>query len=386
MAFGSSICDFIFTRVILMRVSIMQSRWYLLYLTIMLFGTMVLSGCDQQPIRSNSVKILTQSQNFVFEPVVKGEEITFPKDHGEHPEYLAEWWYLTANLKTETGKEIAVQWTIFRMATSDEDLSGWKTPQMYMVHAVITTKEKVWAAERFARGGIGQAGVSLNPFHAWLDNWSWDAATSDPFPGRLEFSDDHMSARLNIKQKGAIVLQGDKGYSKKHPLLSIASYYYSVPFLDLDGTITLDGKPYKVSGRGWFDREWSSSMLSAKQQGWDWFAIHLNDGSALMVSQLREEGQRPYFIGSRSWPDGRVVKLDNNQIRMKPMHFYKVSGISFPLNWLIEVPSQGLKLQTSVVRQDQWLHFIFPYWEGPINVTGTHSGKGFMELTGYEDK
>ncbi len=386
MAFGSSFGDFIFARVILMRSSTLKCRWHLLCLPIILTIAMILSGCDNKPTRSNSVKTLTQSQDFVFEPVVKGEPIVFPRDYGEHPEYLAEWWYLTANLKTETGKEIAVQWTLFRMATSDDDLTGWKTPQMYMAHAVITTKEKIWATERFARGGIGQAGVSLKPFRAWLDNWSWRAPTSNPFPGQLEFSDDDMLARLNIKQRGAIVLQGDKGYSQKHPLLGIASYYYSAPFLDLDGIIELDGKQYKVNGRGWFDREWSSSMLSAKQQGWDWFSIHLEDGSALMVSQLREKGQRPYFIGSRSWPNGKVVELDNNQIRMKPLHFLEVSGISFPLSWLIEVPSQGLRLQTNVVRRDQWLHFMFPYWEGPIKVTGSQKGKGFMELTGYEEQ
>ncbi len=386
MAFSASFCDFIFTRVILMSATTKGSRWHLFSVAIIIISMMLLGGCDDQPVRSNTVKTLTQSQNFVFEPVVKGEPIIFPRDYGEHPQYLAEWWYLTANLKTETGKEISVQWTLFRMATSDDELTGWKTPQMYMAHAVITTKKKIWTAERFARGGIGQAGVSLKPFRAWLDNWSWRAPTSNPFPGELEFSDDDMLARLNINQNGTIILQGDKGYSQKHPLLGIASYYYSAPFLNIDGIIELDGEQYKVDGRGWFDREWSSSMLSAKQLGWDWFSIHLEDGSALMVSQLREKGQTPYFIGSRSWPDGTMVTLDNNQIRMKPMHFREVSGISFPLSWLIEIPSQGLKLQTNVVRRDQWLHFLFPYWEGPINVTGSQKGKGFMELTGYEQQ
>ncbi len=278
-----------------MRALTLQSRWQQYYLAIMLLIIMPLSGCDNQPTRSNSVKTLTQSKDFVFEPVVKGEPIVFPRDYGEHPEYLAEWWYLTANLKTETGKEIAVQWTLFRMATSDDELTGWKTPQMYMAHAVITTQDKIWATERFARGGIGQAGVSLKPFRAWLDNWSWRAVTSNPFPGKLEFSDDDMLARLNIKQKGSIVLQGDEGYSQKHPLLGIASYYYSAPFLDIDGVIELDGKQFKVNGRGWFDREWSSSMLSAKQLGWDWFSIHLADGSALMVSQLREVTEAIFY-------------------------------------------------------------------------------------------
>ena len=26
----------------------------------------------------------------------------------------------------------------------------------------------------------------------------------------------------------------------------------------------------------------------------------------------------------------------------------------------------------------------FPYWEGPISISGTHSGRGYLEMTGYE--
>ena len=90
MAFGSPFGDFIFARIILMKISTLQCRWHLLYLPIMLIVTMLLSGCDNKPTRSNSVKTLTQSQDFVFEPVVKGEPVVFPRDYGEHPEYLAE--------------------------------------------------------------------------------------------------------------------------------------------------------------------------------------------------------------------------------------------------------------------------------------------------------
>ncbi|WP_318432516.1 lipocalin-like domain-containing protein [Photobacterium leiognathi] len=344
----------------------------------------VLNGCDQPKQKSKSVESLTQSTDYVFEPVVKGEKLAFPKDFGAHPDYLAEWWYFTTNLEADDGTQMALQWALFRMATGDEESKGWKTPQMYMAHAVITTKNKIWRAERFARGGIGQAGVILSPFRAWLDNWAWRAQGNSPFPGRLEFADNEMEAILDISQGGSIILQGEDGYSKKHPLLDIASYYYSAPFLNVKGMVELDGKAYRVKGQGWFDREWSSSMLSKQQQGWDWFSIHLDDGSALMVSQLREKDNEPYFFGSRSWPNGKVVQLDNNQIRMKPVKYYGVQGKQFPLVWEIDIPSQSIKLETQVVRRDQWLPFIFPYWEGPIRVKGSHTGKGFMELTGYE--
>ena len=353
-------------------------------IVVMLTLALFLSACDNPITPSKSVESLTQSTDYVFEPVVKGNKLQFPKDYGSHPEYRAEWWYFTTNLESESGKQIALQWTLFRMATGDEETKGWKTPQMYMAHAVITTKKKTWRAERFARGGIGQAGVILSPFRAWLDNWTWRSKDSSPFPGRLEFADDNMKAILDITQAGSIVLQGDNGYSRKHPLLDIASYYYSAPFLNVKGMLELDGETYRVKGQGWFDREWSSSMLSLQQQGWDWFSIHLDDGSALMVSQLREHGEKPYFFGSRSWKNGKVVKLDNHQIRMKPIKYFSVKGKQFPLIWEIEIPSQSIKIETTVVRREQWLPFIFPYWEGPIRVTGSHKGKGFMELTGYE--
>ncbi|MHA6612897.1 lipocalin-like domain-containing protein [Photobacterium damselae] len=343
----------------------------------------LLVGCNKKTERSNTAEVLTRSDEYVYEPVVRGEPVEFPRDYGAHPEYRTEWWYLTANVKSPEGKEFGIQWTLFRMATSTEKETGWKTPQMYMAHAVITSKSKVWSAERFARGGIGQAGVTSTPYHAWLDNWSWKALGKTPFPGMVEFADDGMAAVLKVTQHGPIVLQGDQGYSKKHPELDMASRYFSAPFLDIDGKITLDGTEYQVSGEAWLDREWSSSMLAKDQLGWDWFSIHLNDGSALMVSQLREKDDLPYYFGSRSWPNGKVVQLDHTQIRLTPLSYTRIDGKKFPLQWRIDVPSQNIKLTVNVLRKDQWLPFVFPYWEGPIHVTGSHSGQGFMELTGY---
>ena len=114
-----------------------------------------------------------------FAPVVPGKSLVFPADHGPHPDYRIEWWYFTANLSDETGASYGVQWTLFRQAMrpggADE---GWATQQIWMGHAAVTSATTHRFAERFARGGVGQAGVEAAPFKAWIDNWSMRSAVA----------------------------------------------------------------------------------------------------------------------------------------------------------------------------------------------------------------
>lgn len=351
---------------------------------------LTLQGCETEPDpEDQAIVMLSQESGEQFARVEPGVRLTFPQDHLPHPEFRNEWWYLTANLKSETGEEFGLQWTLFRNAVSTQPGNGWQDPQRYMAHLVVTGEKKLWAAERFARGGIGQAGVTGRPFRAWLDNWLWLSHSDSPFPSTLTFADGEspkpdMAGKLEITQTGPLVLQGVQGYSRKHATQPIASYYYSAPFLTLKGELELDGKLYRVEGKGWLDREWSSVGLSDSQLGWDWFAIHLDDGRALMLYQIREKDHRPYYFGSLSWPDGRTQGLKPEDIKLSPVSFTtNDEGHSYPHAWYIELPAYQIQLKVDTVRKEQWLPFIFSYWEGPVKVTGSHSGQGYMELTGY---
>ena len=44
-----------------------------------------------------------------FEPVVPGRTFSFPGDHGPHPAFRIEWWYVTANLVDANGKAHGAQ-------------------------------------------------------------------------------------------------------------------------------------------------------------------------------------------------------------------------------------------------------------------------------------
>lgn len=318
-----------------------------------------------------------------FAQVVPGKPLVFPADHGPHPDYRVEWWYFTANLKDETGASFGVQWTLFRQAVrpggADE---GWATQQIWMAHAAVTSATTHRFAEKFARAGVGQAGAEAAPFKAWIDNWTMRSAGNDFAPLELSASAKDFSYALKLSTDRGVVLQGDAGFSRKSEQ-GQASYYYSQPYLAVSGTITLDGKTMPVTGQGWIDREWSSQPLGADQTGWDWFSLHLAGGEKLMLFRLRHADGRHFFAGNWIGRDGRSEQLDARGIAMRPTAVTRVAGRDMPTAWDISVPSRGLNISSAPLNPQSFMDTRFKYWEGPITVTGSHAGIGYLEMTGY---
>ncbi|MBS8229233.1 lipocalin-like domain-containing protein, partial [Vannielia litorea] len=155
--------------------------------------------------------------------------LTFPADHGAHPDFRIEWWYLTATLEGPGGTPYGIQWTLFRSALAPGEAEGWSSPQIWMAHAALTTPTSHHSTERRARGGIGQAGVTAAPFAAWIDDWQMTstAASGDQFDAlRLTASAPDFAYDLALTATGPLVLHGDAGYSVKSPT-GQASHYYS---------------------------------------------------------------------------------------------------------------------------------------------------------------
>ena len=339
---------------------------------------------------NDSYQLLRQPSDG-FSRVVPGKVFDFPRDHYPHEDFKIEWWYLTTNLKDQSGVEYGIHWTLFRQAMNPHhNPSGWQSNQTWMAHTAISTPDGFSFSQRFARGGIGQAGVSNmtknGTFEAWIDDWAWRSQSQSPFPARLSASTENSTFDLSLESESGWVLQGNDGFSQKSDL-GQASYYYSQPFVDIEGTILLSGKLIEVSGKGWLDREWSSQPLASNQAGWDWISLHLNDGSALMVYQLRHDSGEHYISGSWVTEDGQRVLLDPDNLSLSEIKTTTLQlpddDRRLPLHWRISVPSLGLQLEVEGFRPDSWLETVFPYWEGPVKVSGTHTGSGYLELTGY---
>ena len=312
--------------------------------------------------------------------------LTFPADHGPHPDFRIEWWYLTATLTGPDGTDYGAQWTLFRTALRPGEGQGFASPQLWMGHAALTSAGTHLYAEKLGRGGVGQAGVTPTPFKAWIDDWHMIGRAA---PGADALSALDLRAAgtgfaydLALKAQGPLVAQGDRGYSVKSAE-GQASHYYSQPFYTVTGKITLEGQDIPVTGQAWLDREWSSQPLAPDQTGWDWFSLIFDDGARMMGFRLRDAGAG-YLSATWIDPDGTPTPMPPGALRLTPLETASVAGRSVPVRWRVELPQKALDVTATALNPNAFLETTVPYWEGPISFTGSHSGRGYLEMTGYE--
>ena len=311
----------------------------------------------------------------------RGTVLDFPADHGPHPAYRIEWWYLTANMTGPDGTDYGLQWTLFRSALAPEVGEGWSAPQLWMGHAAVTTPEAHFVTERLARGGIGQAGAVADPFSAWIDDWelsgNWDNSL------RMTATGPDFAYAIDLEQAGPQVFHGDKGYSVKSAG-GQASYYYSYPYLDLSGTLFLPEGEVPVTGQAWLDREWSSQPLSEDQTGWDWFSLSFTDGTKMMGFLLRQRDGSAYSSATWIEPDGTTTAYPDGAFAAEALEASDVDGRQIPTTWQVRLADKGVDVTVRAINPDAWMATSVPYWEGPITIEGSHTGRGYLEMTGYE--
>ncbi|NIP15692.1 MAG: carotenoid 1,2-hydratase [Pseudomonadales bacterium] len=344
-------------------------------------------GMGEGSLRLSSVLGGTDLQGFArAETVVP---IRFPRDHGPHPGFRSEWWYLTANVQNEFGAEFGLQFTVFRQALAPTvgNASPWLSNQVYLAHAAVTgvVEQRHWHEERIARGHPGIAGATAKPFRVWVDGWELAGRSGGFDEQRLTVNADAFAVDLQLDALKGPVLQGDRGLSAKGP--EQASYYYSLPRLRAWGTLRIGEVEHQVSGRAWIDREWSTSVLSGGQVGWDWFALHLDDSWEIMAYQLRRaDGTRDRYDHAVLFdPSGTKFPLAAEDFELEPEIFWEdEDGVSWPLQWRLHTPDRELRIRAAV--PDQRMQTSVSYWEGLVGVfdmAGRRVGRGYMELTGY---
>ena len=368
--------------------------WRIFLLPVLLIS----AGCgvSEEPAENPDFAVLAQSAEG-YASARPGQPLEFPRDHGSHPDYRIEWWYLTANLQDPEGRHYGAQWTLFRIAVQPPGKrqagNAWQSSQVYMAHFAITTPEDHVAFQRYARGGehgnASRSGVTEKPFAAWLDDWILSSSGNEWLPMKVRARQDDYSISLTLESDKPLILQGEAGFSQKHASGG-GSFYYSQPYLAASGELELHGQRIPVSGLAWLDREWSSQFLQLEQVGWDWFSLHLQSGEKLMLFQLRQrpgENQPGNFLhGVLISPDGGKVPLNPEMISLQVLEESPVADRLLPTRWRIDLPQIERNLEIGALHSDQWMNVDFPYWEGAVIVSGEgpqNSGRGYMELTGY---
>jgi predicted secreted hydrolase len=335
-----------------------------------------------------------------FAQVLEAREFSFPEDHGPHPEYRNEWWYVTGNLDGRRGERFGFELTIFRFALAPETTTGsrartsaWRTRQVYIGHFAVTDADdgRFYSAERQARGALGLAGAAAEPFNVRVEDWWLKAFPGDNEAWLLHARDAEMEVTLTLTRRREPVLNGIDGLSQKSGEPGNASYYYSIPRLQAAGALRIGADIHDVTGLAWLDREWSSSALSKEQQGWDWFAIQLDDGSNLMFYQLRRNDGTVDRHSAGTWipAAGDPVPLADTDVTIEVRdHWENPQGDRYPSSWALSVPRLDLRLTIDPVMAAQELMTSVRYWEGAVDVHGRRegrpiAGRGYVELTGY---
>jgi predicted secreted hydrolase len=345
-------------------------------------------------------RVMSDLDNSGFSKVLEKRQFNFPEDHGAHSDFRTEWWYFTGNVTTQNEKKFGYQFTIFRTGlsqTKTNRFSDWNSNQIYMAHFALTdiSEEKFYFRERFSRDGNLLAGTQINPFKVWQEDWQviqiGEKKINDLPELNIVVQSKEVGIDFNLKSLKPIVLQGDQGLSQKGKQPGNASYYYSYTRLQTKGRIIIEGEEYRVTGHSWMDREWSTSALSEDQQGWDWFALQLEDHTEIMYYQMRKTDGSPdmYSKGVIVEQDGRTQKMTVDHVVLEVLDRWQTpSGLSYPSGWRLKIPSQNINLEIIPAIKNQFLDVSVKYWEGSVSVSGIKdgfivTGRGYVELTGY---
>jgi predicted secreted hydrolase len=325
-----------------------------------------------------------------YAAAVRGTRLAFPRDHGAHPDFRTEWWYVTGALDAPL-QDTGFQLTFFRSRPGiAEDLpSPIAASQILFAHAAVTQKGgRLLHAERAGRANLG-AGFSTTDCDVHIGAWRMqrhDSGNGEHF--RLAVQDAGFAFDLLLKPSQPLLLQGDRGWSQKGPRPELASHYLSWPQLRVEGTLTLEGKRRPALGRAWFDHEWSSEVLGAGSVGWDWAGINLDDGGALMAFRIRDAaGGTVYAHAALRDAGGRLTQFGPGEVAFESLRHWTSprNGARYPVAMAIRCGPH--RIETVPVLDDQEITARRPlpvsYWEGLVAIRGTLTGRGYLELTGY---
>ncbi|MEW6097723.1 MAG: carotenoid 1,2-hydratase [Pseudomonadota bacterium] len=326
-----------------------------------------------------------------------GVALQFPRDHGAHPEYRIEWWYMTGVLRSAESRLYGFQVTFFRSRTQvdPQHPSRFAASQLLFAHAAVTdvAAGRLMHDQRLARAGFGVATAALEETNVHLRDWQLRREAVGPHY-RAHVAAHDFTLDLRAAETQPALLQGDAGYSRKGPEPEQASYYYSKPQLAVHGELSLGGHREAVQGRAWLDHEWSEALMHPEAVGWDWIGMNLDDGAALTAFQLRRRDGTALWAGGSYRPASREARaFAVHEVRFVPQRWWRspLTGARYPVEWWVETPLGRHRVRARVDAQelDSRASTGAVYWEGLselLGADGRRLGHGYLEMTGYVDR
>ncbi len=332
------------------------------------------------------------AEKISYPNVIPGFAMEFPRDAGSHPEFRTEWWYVTGWLMGADKRERGFQITFFRARPDNvaaDNPSRFSPRQILFAHVAMSdpSEGKLLHAQRTARAGLGLAEAKTGATQVWIQDWS---LRQEGKGYRAKILAPQFAFNFLFKTRAAPILNGERGYSQKSPNPLAASYYYSIPQLQLTGTLTQRGKAQAVTGTAWLDHEWSSEYMDPDAAGWDWTGINFDDGASLMAFRMRDRsGNTLWAGGAYRNKNGAIKVLRPENISFMPIKHWRSPRTlaSYPVSCRIRAGDLEIILQPLLDDQelDSGATIRAVYWEGAVRalIDGKIMGRGYLELTGY---
>ncbi|MCX5850324.1 MAG: hypothetical protein NTW65_12900 [Deltaproteobacteria bacterium] len=326
--------------------------------------------------------------------------ISLPEDGAAHYWAQNEWWYYTGHLKAEDGKEYGYELTFFKRITNEDNVpelfipipAYWLKDVGMLGHFAVTdiTNNKFAATDVNNFLGL-PCKADDKKYDLMIDKWT---AREEKGKHILYAEMDDYRIELELEPIKPAALHGRNGIVNKGG--NNSNYYYSFTNMKTSGTLSIDGKPVKVSGKSWMDHEYGTMKLTYPQTGWDWFSVQLDNSHELMLYVIRNDKdiKSNHIGGTFILPNGKTIPVKAEDIDIKNLDYWhsEQTDSDYPSSWEITVKSLKLKLKCKPVMAEQELDLKpMPYWEGGILISGTYNnkpvkGKGYFELVGYSKK
>jgi predicted secreted hydrolase len=318
----------------------------------------------------------------------------FPRDAGSHPDFRIEWWYVTGWLENSAHEPVGFQITFFRNrpGIDESNPSRFALRQVLFAHAAVSDPKigSLLHDEKSARAGFGLAETAPERLNVHIDDWS---LVTDEAKYVANISAKEFALQLAMHPEQAPMLQGHNGFSRKGPDAASASHYYSVPGLNVSGTLKIRGRAQSVRGTAWFDHEWSSTYKEEGARGWDWTGLNFADGSALMAFRMRDANGNSVWSSAsfRAAGSHEVQTSDPQSVHWRALRRWRSprTGIEYPVEWEVSVGERRFVLRPLMDDQENDASGSTGtiYWEGAVRAFDAADqpvGRGYLELTGYD--
>ena len=319
----------------------------------------------------------------------EGYSYQFPRDHGSHPDYKIEWWYITGHMESAED-QFGFESTFFRIGQE-------KTNDIHLAHMAITDvkNQAFYHEERLNKEGWNAFSES-GDLDLKNGNWTLKRSVNNEFMLNFSVKADYL-IKLKLTPKKQQVIFGENGISKKGHAETAASHYITFSRLDVSGTITSSKKDIPVSGSAWMDHEISSSQLDENQVGWDWVSVQLDDNREIMAYILRNKDGSISNFSKLVWvgENGELTHQGPEAFKWIQNGKYKSkeTGAVYPINpsFITTDPKNKNKRKFTIIplMDEQEIPGKIggvPYWEGACKVAnekGKIIGKAYLELSGY---